>query len=92
MPSRLDYFPEDELIGHYRRIFSTGEGQEVLNHMLVDLGVFLEVTDGAEDIALKNYASRLLKILSGGEPAKESIQDFTMKLMKQPLPKKEKDD
>lgn len=84
---RLDTFPNKELIGHYRRVFSSGPGLAVLTHMLYDLGTFLEVTDGAEDIALKNYGNRLLKILAGGEPSQNSIEEFAKRLMKQPLPK-----
>ena len=87
MRHRLDYFPKEELIGHYRTVFSSDKGKEVLAHMLVDLGMFIEITDGSEDVALKNYAMRLLKILSGGEPAKANVQDFVYKLMKQPLNK-----
>lgn len=83
---RLDLFPEKETIGSYRNIFSTPHGKEVLVHMLFDLGMFEEVST-PEDMALRNYASRLLKILSGGEVSKDSIQAFSMKLMKQQLMK-----
>lgn len=84
---RLDTFPNKELMAHYRRVFSSGAGLAVLTHMLYDLGTFQEVSAGAEDIALKNYGNRLLKILAGGEPSQESIEDFAKRLMKQPLPK-----
>jgi organic radical activating enzyme len=57
--------------------------------MLYDLGVFVEVTDGAEDVALKNYGTRLLKILSGGEPTQANIEEFAKRLMKQPIPRQE---
>ena len=87
MPKRLDLFPNEELIGHYRKIFSTGAGQEVLLHMLYDLGVFLEVSSGPEDVALKNYGTRLIKILGGQEPAQESIKLFMNAVMRQSLPK-----
>lgn len=90
MPHRLDYFPETELIGLYRKVFSSNEGKEVLAHILAELGMFDYVSDGSEDVALKNYGTKLLKILSGNEPAKESIQAFMMNLMKQPLPDKKK--
>lgn len=92
MPHRLDYFPNKDLIGYYRKIFSSNEGQEVLAHMLFDLGTFIEISDGDEDIALKNYANRLLKILSGSEPSKDSIQLFTKSLMKQQIPKEKEND
>jgi hypothetical protein len=84
---RLDTFPTEELIGHYRTTFSTGAGQEVLLHMLYDLGVFLEVTAGPQDVALKNYGTRLMKILGGAEPAQESIKLFMNAVMRQQLPK-----
>lgn len=58
-------------------------------HMLYDLGVFQEITNGPEDVALKNFGLRLLKILAGGEPAPESIDAFLVKLMKQPLEKEQ---
>jgi hypothetical protein len=85
--SRLDLFPEKGLVGHYRKIFSSPEGKEVLVHMLCDLGLFIETEDSAEEQALSNYAKRILRILSGGEPSKEAIQNFSMQLMRQDLPK-----
>lgn len=88
---RLDFFPGPDLIDQYRQVFSTRVGRDVISHMLFDLGVFQEITDGAEDVALKNFGLRLLKILAGGETAKESVDVFLVKLMKQPLPKKEID-
>lgn len=89
---RLDLFPGKELIGYYRKTFGSNEGREVLAHMLVDLGAFIQVSDGAEDVALKNYANRLLEILAGGEPAKENIQGFVDRLIKQPIPKVQEDE
>lgn len=87
MYPRLDMFPGPELIGHYRKAFSSNEGLEVLAHMLFDLGMFEQISDSVEDVALKNYANRLIEILSGGEPSKDNMQDFVKRLMKQPLPK-----
>jgi hypothetical protein len=87
--SRLDYFPDKGLIRNYRTVFSTEHGKEVLSHILFDLGVFEQVSDGAEDVALKNYGNRLLQILSGGEPTKDNVQRFAMSLMKQPINLKE---
>lgn len=55
--------------------------------MLYDLGVFEQVHGGAEDIALKNYGNRLLKILSGSEVNDSSIKEFVNKLMRQPISK-----
>lgn len=91
MPHRLDYEPTKELIASYRTTFSSHHGQEVLVHMMFDLGMFEKIDEGAEDIALKNYATRLVKILSGGGPTKENLQDFMMRLMKQPLPEEKKE-
>jgi hypothetical protein len=82
---RLDTFPNKELIGLYRAVFSTPKGKEVLTHMLFDLGVFVHISDDPEDIALRNHGNRLLKILSGGEPTKDNIQNFAMRLMNQPI-------
>jgi hypothetical protein len=84
---RHDLFPGKELIGQYRSVFSSAAGLSVLSHMIYDLGVFLEVKSGPEDIALKNYGNRLLKILAGGDPTAENIENFTKRLMMQPLPK-----
>ena len=92
VPHRLDYFPDRELISRYRQVFSSNEGQEVLTHMLFDLGIFELISDGPEDVALKNHGIRLIKIISGGEPAAENIKDFMKRLMKQPLPKKREED
>ena len=80
-------FPGPELIGQYRKVFSSNEGLEVLTHILFDLGMFEQISDGPEDVALKNYANRLIGILSGSEPDKSNMQDFVKRLMKQPLPK-----
>lgn len=88
---RLDLFPGKELIGHYRKVFSSNDGLEVLTHMLFDLGMFEHIEDSQEDVALKNYANRLIGILSGSAPDKGNMQEFVKRLMKQPLPK-DKDD
>lgn len=47
----------------YRRVFSTPEGRRVLGHMLVELHFFDEIIDNPEEIALSNYARRLLRNL-----------------------------
>lgn len=89
---RLDFFPTNALINQYRQVFSSRAGRDVLAHLLFDLGVFQEISDGPEDVALKNFGLRLTKILAGGEPAPESVDSFMMKLMKQPLPKEQKNE
>lgn len=85
---RLDFFPNNDLISQYRQVFSSRTGKDVLAHMLFDLGVFQEISAGAEDVALKNFGLRLIKILAGGEPNPESVDAFVTKLMKQPLENK----
>jgi hypothetical protein len=80
-------FPTNEMISQYRKVFSSNEGLEVMTHMLFDLGMFEEIAESNEDVALKNYANRLLLILSGSAPEKENMQEFIKRLMQQPLPK-----
>lgn len=82
---RLDTFPTNELIQAYRATFSTRAGREVLKHMLFDLGAFQETSEFNEDVVLKNYGTRLLKILAGGEVGEDSIDGFITRLLKQPL-------
>jgi hypothetical protein len=90
---RHEIFPNNDLISHYRRTFSSGYGKEVLDHMLFDLGAFIEVSpDDVAEKALQNYAIRLLSILAGGEIGKDSIDAFTKQLMRQPLPKEQVND
>ena len=82
---RLDIFPNNDLIQAYRTTFSTRAGKEVLKHMLYDLGAFQETSEFNEDVVLKNYGTRLLKILAGGEIGEDGIDQFINRLMKQPL-------
>ncbi len=85
--ARLDLFPKNDLIVDYRNIF-TGKGSEdVLLHMIYDLGIF-EETQNDEDVVLKNYGIRLLRILGGGEVSRETIREFIKWLVKQPLKEK----
>lgn len=88
---RLDTFPTNGLILYYRTAFSTRAGKEVLKHMFYDLGAFAE-TLSDEDVILKNYATRLLKILAGGEVGEDGIEQFINRLIKQPLEKIQKED
>ena len=87
---RLDLFPTNVLIGQYRKVFSSRDGADVLEHMLYDLGAFQEISDNPENLALRNYAIRLLKIIGGGEACEDSIRRFTKSLIKQPLIKPDK--
>jgi hypothetical protein len=89
---RLDTFPNNEIIQQYRAVFSGRYGATVLKHILFELGTFLEIAENAEDTALKNYGTRLLKILGGGEVGEYSLEQFTKRLMKQPLPKENKEE
>lgn len=85
---RLDTFPNNDLIKKYRNTFGNNEGKEVLAHMLFELGLFLEVSLSPEDIALKNYASRLLKICGAGEVKIDTIKSFIGQLNLQKLEEK----
>lgn len=96
LPKRWDYFPRNDLIQMYRRVFSSPHGLEVLSHMLYDLGVF-QANDGEHDIVLKEYGQHILDILSGspgpvGGPDDYSIQVFVKQLMRQKLEKETPDD
>ena len=86
---RLDTFPNNDLIAQYRQAFSSRSGQIVLAHMLYDLGVFIETSEAPEDVFLKNYGMRLIRILGGGEVDENTMMEFTKRLMKQPLTKGE---
>lgn len=86
---RLEVFPNNDLICQYRQIFSGRVGLSVLVHMLFDLGIFQEISDSVEDIALKNYGIRLLEIIGGGRIDENSMDEFIKRLMKQPLSKGE---
>jgi len=77
--------PEPDMIAQYRNCFSSRAGQTVLVHMLDDLMVFSHMETTVEDVALKNYGLRLLAILGGGGMAVENVEDFTLRLMKQPI-------
>ena len=82
---RLDTFPDETLIGQYRTVFSSRSGLDVLGHMLWDLGVFQQISDGPEDVALKNYGLRLVSVLAGGEVAAGSLHAFLEAAMRQPV-------
>ena len=89
---RLDTFPNNDLITQYRQTFSSRAGQVVLVHMLYDLGAFIETSDALEDVSLRNYGMRLLKILGGGEVDENTMMEFTKRLMKQTLSKEIKEE
>lgn len=89
---RLDLFPSNDLIMAYRNTFSTRAGMMVLGHMLFDLGALNETADTPEEIALRNYGTRLQMILAGGEIGEGAIEEYLKRLMMQPLPKEKKED
>jgi hypothetical protein len=84
---RLDLFPNETLIAEYRRVFSGKGSDDVLLHIIYDLGIF-EESANEEDVTLKNYGIRLLRILGGGEVDKETIRDFIKRLARQPVKEK----
>ena len=88
--NRLDTFPNNDLIKSYRNVFGGIEGPKVLNHILWELGLFQEVSYSPEDQALKNYGSRLLSILGGGEIGVSAVTMMARQLMSQPLEKEKK--
>lgn len=77
---RLDTFPGSELIQKYRNTFGSTEGREVLAHIIYELGLFEEITLSPEDMAMKNYASRLLKIMGAGEVKLDAVKNFAGQL------------
>lgn len=85
---RLDTFPGNDLIKQYRNTFGGNEGETVLAHILYELGLFEEISLSPEDMALKSYASRLLKILGGGEVRIDTIKNFIGQLNSQRLEEK----
>jgi hypothetical protein len=86
--NRLDTFPDNDLVKYYRNTFASVEGQTVLAHIMYELGLFQEISLSPEDMALKNYASRLLNILGGGEVAINSIKSFIGQIGLQQLKEK----
>ena len=89
--NRLDTFPTIELVKSYRNVFSGVEGPKVLAHILYELGLFQEVSYSPEDQALKNYGSRLLSILGGGDVGMTAVTMLSRQLMSQPLEKAKND-
>lgn len=50
----------DKRIQAYRRVFRGADGEFVLHHILTDLQFFNYAVTGEDQVALRNYASRLL--------------------------------
>lgn len=75
-----------------RSALSSRNGQALLTWILEDCGAFDPNPVGPEELALRNWSMRLLKILGGGGLDRENVQAFTMRLMKQPLIIEEEED
>lgn len=87
-------WPTNSTVHQYRRVFSTKDGQQVLQHILFELGVFQESIEES-DVVLRNYGTRLLKILSGDDlhgPDGHAIMVFLQQAMKQQLKKETPDE
>ena len=78
-------FPTNSLIQMYRNVFSHGEARHVLYSMLFDLGFFNENVL-PEDLPLRNYATKLLKILGAGEIKMNAIDNLVNGLKSNPIP------
>lgn len=89
MRFNTEIFPPREIINHFREVFSTNAGLEVLNYLHLELGTFEPISNSPEDVALKNYGNRLMAILGGGKLGVDSVDTFMKNLMKQALPKEE---
>lgn len=83
-----DTFPTNDLIQKYRNVFSHREAGDVLYHMLFEMGFFKQAAS-PEDTALRNYASRFLEILGGGEVQQISTTALIEQLKRQSMPKEE---
>lgn len=91
--TRLDFLPTKELMQAYRNVFSSRSASVVIAHMMWELGVFQDMPNiTPEDVALRNYGSRLLRILGGGEVKGETLDVFVKRLISQPLEKEQKED
>lgn len=72
----------------YRSVFSSAEGRKVLGMLLIDLGFFDEA-DTPEQVALRNFAKRLLNRLGLFEL--ENVGKFVDKLF-EIVPKENNED
>ena len=52
---------EDETINSYRSCFMSDSGRRVLGHLLLDAGYFDTDLKTPEDIAVRNFVTRILK-------------------------------
>lgn len=72
-----------KILETYRSVFGTPEGRLVLSHMLVELGVFNEITDSEGEVELHNFGIRLLAKLGVIKP--ENVQNIADSLMNIPV-------
>lgn len=79
----------DEVRDAYREVFGSERGQEVLAHMLAELGYFNEIVSTPQDTTLMNYARRLLKIMGVLQPS--NIPLLVNELMRLPYAEKPKE-
>jgi hypothetical protein len=54
----------NEMVTRYQNVFSSPEGKKVLKHMLNELKFFAREVIEPRETALRDYATRLIKILS----------------------------
>lgn len=80
----------NEIATLYRDVFSTNKGQVVFFHLLQSMMVY-DVTSTAEEVALRNFGIQLQALIGGGYIDQSTVQEFTKRLMKQPLPKERKE-
>lgn len=70
------------LVDDYANLFSTSQGMRVLAHMLYSLGLFAADLNSAQDVALRNYAVELVKIVTRFR-SNATAESFMMALMSQ---------
>lgn len=68
-----------EQIAVYRACFSTGSGKMVLSHLLTEAGMFDDNLKTSEEIAVENFAKKILKNL-GILEVSEKIPEYVNKL------------
>ena len=72
-----------DAIKDFRALFSSNLGKNVLKMLLWDMGFFTE-SSTEEQVAMKNYATRLVSMLGGNDPT-EAIPSFVDVLLKLPI-------
>ncbi len=75
MAKKID---RDQIVA-YRNCFSTDSGRTVLSHLLTEAGVFDDNLKTSEEMAVENFAKKILKNLGILEKP-EKIQEYVNKL------------